>query len=73
MGSKSALGDVIKKYRAISGLSQEELALSSGLHRTYISQIERGIKQPTLKNLHKIATALNIKLHQLVREYENAV
>jgi transcriptional regulator with XRE-family HTH domain len=43
------------------GLSQEELAERAGVHRTYISQLERGIKSPTVSILINISRALGIK------------
>ncbi len=55
------LGKVILELRRAEALSQEALANSAGLHRTYVSQLERGIKSPTMDVLFKIATALNVK------------
>lgn len=51
-------GKVIREARLIIGLSQEELALESGLDRTYISMIERGVKVPTLSTLVKLSDPL---------------
>ena len=45
---------VLKKLRTEKGISQEEFALSIGLHRTYISQLERGLKSPSLRTFAKI-------------------
>jgi len=42
------------------GISQEELAFLCGLHRTYISDIERGTRNVSLENIEKIARALNV-------------
>lgn len=47
-------------------MSQEELGLRSGLHRTYIGQIERAEKNVSLKNMFIIANTLNIELRELV-------
>lgn len=58
-----------KKVRAIRkqrGLSQEELAFRSGLHRTYISDIERGDRNVSIKNIEKIARALGVKPSELL-------
>lgn len=52
------------------GISQEELADLAGLHRTYISQIERGLKSPSLRSLGQIADALGILLSTLIRRIE---
>ena len=56
----------MKRLRAERGLSQEELAERSGLHRTYISGVERGVRNPTLTVIDKIATAFNVRLAELV-------
>lgn len=53
-------GDKIRDLRKQKGLSQEELAFRSGLHRTYISDIERGSRNVSLKNIEKIAKALGV-------------
>ncbi len=47
------------------GLSQEELAFKAGVHRTYLSGIERGERNPSLKNITTIAKALEISLPEL--------
>jgi|SRR5690554_1121940 len=53
-------GQVLKECRLKAGLSQEELALESGLDRTYISMLERGVKIPTLSTLVKLSKALSV-------------
>lgn len=53
-------GDKLRELRKQKGLSQEDLAFKSGLHRTYISDIERGSRNVSLKNIEKIAKALRI-------------
>lgn len=59
----------LKVRRRLIGVSQERLALESSLDRTYISQIERGIGNPSLLVLSKIAHALNIKVIDLLSEH----
>lgn len=61
---------VLKEARMQKGISQEELADLAGLHRTYISQIERGLKSPSLRSLGQIADALGILLSTLIRRIE---
>lgn len=58
----------IKNLRTEKKLSQEKLAEMSGLHSTYIGQLERGEKNPTLLSLLKIAGALNIAPETLVAD-----
>ena len=50
----------LRKYRSASGLSQEAFANKAGLHRTYISALERGKRSIALDNIEKIANALGI-------------
>ena len=52
------------------GISQEELAHRAGLHRTYISDIERGARNPSLKTLSRLAEALEIATSSLIRRGE---
>jgi len=65
-------GQVVRKHRQIKGLSQEELADLAALHRTYISEIERGLKAVSLASLLRIAQALNVPAHMLMREAEQS-
>jgi transcriptional regulator with XRE-family HTH domain len=57
----------IKRLRKERGLSQEDLAFESGLHRTYISGIERGIRNVGLDNIGVIAAALKVAPDELLR------
>lgn len=54
------LGQKIREQRTAIGLSQEELADLSGLHRTYIGSIERGERNVSIQNIVLIARALSI-------------
>lgn len=56
----------IKKAREDARLSQEHLADLAGIHRTYVSQLERGIKVPTLTILERICSALSIRVSELI-------
>ena len=64
------LGKLISRHRIAKALSQEQLAELAGIHRTYISQIERGLKSPTLEVLIRIATALDLRTSRLLSELE---
>ncbi len=57
---------VLRRLRTQKGLSQEEFGFEADLHRTYVSQLERGLKSPSLKTLQKIANVLNISLTELM-------
>lgn len=57
---KSLFGNEVRAARLSMGISQEELAFLCGLHRTYISDIERGTRNVSLENIEKIARALNV-------------
>lgn len=58
----------LKHYREAVGLSQEELAAQAGLDRTYVSQLERGLKSPTLTSLEKLAARLGVEPEMLLRQ-----
>ena len=60
-------GNKVKTFRKEKGISQEELAFRSDLHRTYIGMIERAEKNITLKNIEKIANGLGISILDLFR------
>lgn len=62
-----ALGDVIKEQRNKRQMSQEEFSAKSGLHRTYISDIERGSRNLAVVNIARIAEAFEIPLHALFK------
>lgn len=61
-------GTNVRKYRNELGISQEKLAEKCGLHRTYISDIERFKRSISLDNIQKIANALEIETYKLFRE-----
>jgi transcriptional regulator with XRE-family HTH domain len=59
-------GSAVKTARLEKGLSQEQLAAKSGLDRTYISGVERGARNPSLKSAQRIANALGKSLPALL-------
>jgi transcriptional regulator with XRE-family HTH domain len=61
-----SFGNNVRQERLKKGLSQEEFAELVGLHRTYIGMVERGEKNITIKNIEKIAKALEIPLNELM-------
>jgi len=64
---KLKLGKRIKEIRIKAGYSQEELASLAKLHRTYISDIERGGRNVSVENIEKIAMALKIDPSELLK------
>lgn len=56
------LGKEIKELRLNAGLSQEALALAAEVDRTYVSQLERGVANPSLKILHRISRILEMEI-----------
>ncbi len=63
-------GHTIQAWQHRRALSQEELAERCDLHRTTLSQIERGLKSPSLRVILALAAALQVQAHVLVRETE---
>lgn len=66
-----ALGRAIRQLRVAAGLSQEGLADRSGMHRTYVGGIERGERNVSLRNLLKLASALDVRASELLRLSES--
>jgi transcriptional regulator with XRE-family HTH domain len=60
------LSQNLRTFRVERGFSQEELAHLSGLDRTYLSGVERGIRNPTVAVLEKIAAGLSVHPYQLL-------
>lgn len=66
-----ALGYLVRQRRIAIGLSQEELGLRANLDRTYISGVERGVRNPSLTALVSLASGLNITVSDLLNNLEN--
>ena len=58
-------GENLRKYRMNLGISQEKFAEMCNLHRTYISDVERGQRNISLNNIQKIADAIGIETYKL--------
>jgi transcriptional regulator with XRE-family HTH domain len=67
---KLAFGEAVRKFRTARGLSQEKLAERANIHRTYIGDVERGLRNIALVNMHRIAAALEVSLSTLIGEME---
>ena len=63
-------GLAVRTRREQLGLSQESLAFRAGLHRNYISDIELGLKSPTLRVIVRLAEALGVTVSTLIRVAE---
>lgn len=62
---KKKFGDRLRLIRKQRNISQEELAFRAKLHRTYVSDVERGSRNISLENIEKLAQALDIKITEL--------
>lgn len=67
MNIQAQFGERVRQLRKQKKFSQEELAQETGLHRTYISDIERGNRNVSLENIKKIADALDVQLNYLLK------
>jgi len=65
-----AFGQILQMVRKERGFSQEQLGFASGYHRTYISFLERGKKNPTLSTVMDLAETLRMPAWELVRRVE---
>lgn len=66
MDIQARLGRNIRRIRGDLGWSQEELAHRADIHRTYISDVERGARNPTISVVEKIAKALKVEAAKLL-------
>lgn len=69
-GLEKIFGQVVREVRTEVGISQEELADRAQLHRTYVSLLERGKRNPSLNVVQALATALGTTMTRLVSEVE---
>lgn len=65
MDIRRRVGLAVQRHRKAKGWSQEELADQAGLHRTYVSGVERGVRNPTVTVLEKLAGALSARIGDL--------
>lgn len=68
MDVRRRVGLNLKRFREERGLSQETFAFEAGFHRTYISGIERGVRNPTVVVLEALANALEVPASKLLEE-----
>ena len=60
MDIQQRLGTNLRNLRTAKGWSQEQFAFEAGIHRTYISDLERGARNPTISVLEKLAVCLGV-------------
>lgn len=66
-------GKVLRELRESNNISQEKLAEYCDLDRTYISLLERGLRQPTITTIFKLAKALNISPSSFIQKVESQI
>ena len=64
-------GQVVRKIRLEKGISLETLADLSGLHRTYMSDVELGKRNVSLENIDRIANALEVSISEIFKQIES--
>lgn len=69
----STFGSVLREKREAAGISQEQLADRAGLHRTYVSLIERGKRTASIEVLRRVASALGLRMTDLIDETEKRI
>ena len=55
------LGRNVRRYRKLKGMTQEQLALEAGMERSYVSDLERGLRNPSVRALGRLAEALAVE------------
>ena len=63
---QTRLGANLRRLRTAKGWSQERFAFEAGIHRTYISDLERGARNPTISVVEKLASCLEVKAGTLL-------
>lgn len=71
LGPEKAFGLALREFRLAKKISQERFALDSGLDRTYVSMLERGLKSPTIRTVLRLAEVLCVPASQIVLRTEN--
>ncbi|GBE29001.1 MAG TPA: XRE family transcriptional regulator [Bacteroidetes bacterium] len=66
-----ALGETLREFRKELGLSQEEYAFRCGLDRTYVSGVERGVRNPTFQVICRFAATLDVNLESFFRQVDS--
>lgn len=72
MNVRQTLGKNMRRIRMAARLSQDEVAVRMGVEQTYVSGLERGIRNPTLTTLERAANALNVNITELLNKISNS-
>ncbi len=72
-GLATAFGAVVRRHRRALGLTQEILAIETGLDRTYVSLLERGLRRPSLTTVFVLARRVGVRAGELVESVESIV
>lgn len=73
MDVRKVFGTNVRRLRLERGLSQEEFGFAAGIDRTYVSGVERGLRNPSLVLAEKFAKGLGVELRELLRSVETQV
>lgn len=68
MDGKALVAWNVRRIRVAAGVSQEQLAVDAGVDRTYVGRVERGVENPTIGNLDKLAEALDVHISEFFRK-----
>jgi transcriptional regulator with XRE-family HTH domain len=64
--ARELLANNLRRLRAERGMTQEDLAFEANLHRTFVAHVERGVRNISIDNIEKLASALKIQSHELL-------
>jgi transcriptional regulator with XRE-family HTH domain len=68
MDARQILAKNLREFRIAAGLSQDDVARRMDVAQTYVSGLERGVRNPTLTMVDSAAKALNVRIDELLRE-----
>ena len=66
MDAVAILGLNVRKFRKLRGMTQEQLGLDTEMERSYVSDLERGTRNPSVRAVERLAKALDVQPHQLL-------
>ena len=71
MDAVAILGLNVRKFRKLRGMTQEQLGLDTEMERSYVSDLERGTRNPSVRAVERLAKALAVQPHQLLMPIED--